>query len=295
MPSRRAARTAAAMMTSTATSDRAMLDARRPGRDRDVGVVALVDAEERDAEREHECLGRARRSAERRPRRLLYCSFRWPRGTSGVGPSRLPRSTVERRPASSGHSLRFAFSGRISSVFSRSRSLPPASSSCCSTRRSRRRSSSTGFRYAATEDWGRLRGLFRVGIAIKWGGGALATLVILALVPVRRRAVRPAGADGAAGRRRVHPDRAGARGDRRRLDDRRRPVRPPGACSAGSRWCCGSSVSRSGSSTASPGPSSGSSSGQIVGSCASGYAGHRLFAQHPAAAADGPPPRSRGD
>ena len=145
MPSRRAARTAATTMTSTATSDRAMLDARRPGGDRDVGVVALVDAEERDAERKHECFGRARRSAEGVHGASYTDSFRWPRGTSGVGPSRLPRSTVERRPASSGRSLRLAFSGRISSVYSRSRSLRPASSSCSSTRRSRKRSSSTGF------------------------------------------------------------------------------------------------------------------------------------------------------
>lgn len=40
-----------------------------------------------------------------------------------------------------------------------------------------------GFRYVATEDWGRLRTLFRVGVAVKWGGGAIATLVALALVP----------------------------------------------------------------------------------------------------------------
>lgn len=40
-----------------------------------------------------------------------------------------------------------------------------------------------GFRYVATEDWGRLRALFRVGVAVKWGGGAAATVVALAIAP----------------------------------------------------------------------------------------------------------------
>ena len=40
-----------------------------------------------------------------------------------------------------------------------------------------------GFRYVATEDWGRLRSLFRAGVAVKWGGGAAATLVALAIAP----------------------------------------------------------------------------------------------------------------
>lgn len=40
-----------------------------------------------------------------------------------------------------------------------------------------------GFRYVATEQWGRLRHLFRVGLAVKWAGGALATVVILILTP----------------------------------------------------------------------------------------------------------------
>ena len=35
-----------------------------------------------------------------------------------------------------------------------------------------------GFRYLATEDWGRLRRLFRVGLAVKWAGGAAATVVM---------------------------------------------------------------------------------------------------------------------
>ena len=41
-----------------------------------------------------------------------------------------------------------------------------------------------GFRYIAATDWGRLRRLFRVGLAVKWGGGAVATLVALAVAPV---------------------------------------------------------------------------------------------------------------
>ena len=40
-----------------------------------------------------------------------------------------------------------------------------------------------GFRYVATEQWGRLRRLFRVGLGVKWAGGAVATLVVLALTP----------------------------------------------------------------------------------------------------------------
>jgi O-antigen/teichoic acid export membrane protein len=40
-----------------------------------------------------------------------------------------------------------------------------------------------GFRYAATEDWARLRSLFRTGLLVKWGGGAAATVIILLLVP----------------------------------------------------------------------------------------------------------------
>ena len=39
-----------------------------------------------------------------------------------------------------------------------------------------------GFRYIAATDWGRLRRLFRVGLAVKWGGGAVATLVSHAAV-----------------------------------------------------------------------------------------------------------------
>lgn len=41
-----------------------------------------------------------------------------------------------------------------------------------------------GFRYVAAEDWGRLRRLFRQMLVFKLVGGALATAILLALVPV---------------------------------------------------------------------------------------------------------------
>jgi O-antigen/teichoic acid export membrane protein len=40
-----------------------------------------------------------------------------------------------------------------------------------------------GFRYVATEDWGRLRRLFRQALLLKLVGGALATAILLALAP----------------------------------------------------------------------------------------------------------------
>jgi PST family polysaccharide transporter len=40
-----------------------------------------------------------------------------------------------------------------------------------------------GFRYTAAGEWGRLRRLFRVGLVVKLGGGALACIVLLALAP----------------------------------------------------------------------------------------------------------------
>jgi O-antigen/teichoic acid export membrane protein len=40
-----------------------------------------------------------------------------------------------------------------------------------------------GFRYVTREDWGRLRRLFKSAVAFKAAGGALATLVLLALAP----------------------------------------------------------------------------------------------------------------
>jgi len=41
-----------------------------------------------------------------------------------------------------------------------------------------------GFRYVSSEDWGRLRRLFRVTLRLKLLGGALATVILLLLVPV---------------------------------------------------------------------------------------------------------------
>jgi O-antigen/teichoic acid export membrane protein len=40
-----------------------------------------------------------------------------------------------------------------------------------------------GYRYATASDWGRLRQLFRVGIAVKWAGGALAAAIVALLAP----------------------------------------------------------------------------------------------------------------
>ena len=40
-----------------------------------------------------------------------------------------------------------------------------------------------GFRYVASEDWGRLRRLFRVTLVLKLVGGALATLILVGLAP----------------------------------------------------------------------------------------------------------------
>jgi O-antigen/teichoic acid export membrane protein len=44
-----------------------------------------------------------------------------------------------------------------------------------------------GYRYATAEDWGRLRRLFRVGIAVKWAGGAAAALAVALLSPFANR------------------------------------------------------------------------------------------------------------
>src|SRR4026207_176910 len=41
-----------------------------------------------------------------------------------------------------------------------------------------------GFRYVAAEDWGRRHRLFRRALEVKLVGGALASLVILALAPI---------------------------------------------------------------------------------------------------------------
>src|SRR5919204_3876071 len=41
-----------------------------------------------------------------------------------------------------------------------------------------------GFRYLSSQDWGRLRRLFRVTLLLKLVGGALATLILVALSPL---------------------------------------------------------------------------------------------------------------
>ncbi len=143
-----------------------------------------------------------------------------------------------------------------------------------------------GIRYAATDDWGRLRGLFRVGIAIKWGGGAAATLVILALVPfadalfdepeltapliVAAFIPIAQAPEGIAGASMIVAGRYDLRAMFGGLAMVLRLVGVAIGVQYGVTWAV-----------------VGILVGQIVGSCASGYAGHRLFAQHPAAEATG--------
>ena len=143
-----------------------------------------------------------------------------------------------------------------------------------------------GIRYAATDDWGRLRGLFRAGIAIKWGGGAAATVVILALVPFADALFdKPAltaplivaafipiaqAPEGIAGASMIVAGRYDLRAMFGGLAMALRLVGVAVGVQYGVTWAV-----------------VGILLGQIVGSCASGYAGHRLFAQHPAAEATG--------
>jgi O-antigen/teichoic acid export membrane protein len=139
-----------------------------------------------------------------------------------------------------------------------------------------------GVRYAATDDWGRLRGLFRVGLAIKWGGGAVATLVILALVPFTDALFGEPGLtaplvvaafipiaqapEGIAGASMIVAGRYDLRAVFSGLAMVLRLVGVAVGVRYGVTWAV-----------------VGILLGQIVGSCASGYAGHRIFARHPAA------------
>ena len=143
-----------------------------------------------------------------------------------------------------------------------------------------------GIRYAATDDWGRLRGLFRAGIAIKWGGGALATLVILALVPFADALFDEPGLtaplvvaafipvaqapEGIAGAAMIVAGRYDLRAIFGGLAMVCRLVGVAVGVQYGVTWAV-----------------VGILVGQIVGSCASGLAGHRLFSRHPAAAVTG--------
>lgn len=143
-----------------------------------------------------------------------------------------------------------------------------------------------GIRYAASDDWGRLRGLFRTGIVIKWGGGALATLVILVLVPfadalfgepdltaplVVAAFIPVAQApEGIAGAAMIVAGRYDLRALFSGLAMLCRLLGIAVGVQYGVTWAV-----------------VGILVGQIVGSCASGYAGHRLFSRHPAAASIG--------
>lgn len=143
-----------------------------------------------------------------------------------------------------------------------------------------------GFRYSAGGDWGRLRGLFRVGLLVKWGGGAVATVVVLILVPFADTifgqpdltvplvvaafiplAQAPEGIAGAsmivAGRYDLRAIFGGlAMG-----------LRLVGLAIGVQYGVTGAVV--------------GILLGQIAGSCASGYAGRRLFLRHPSTAVVG--------
>ena len=143
-----------------------------------------------------------------------------------------------------------------------------------------------GFRYTATGDWGRLRGLFRAGLAIKWGGGALATLVVLALVPfadalfdqpdltapliVAAFIPLAQAPEGIAGASMIVAGRYDLRALFGGLAMLLRLIGVVAGVRYGVTWAV-----------------VGILVGQILGSCASGYAGHRLFSRYPAAVATG--------
>ena len=143
-----------------------------------------------------------------------------------------------------------------------------------------------GFRYTETGDWGRLRGLFRAGLAIKWGGGALATLVVLALVPfadalfgqpeltaplvVAAFIPLAQAPEGIAGASMIVAGRYDLRALFGGLAMVLRLIGVAVGVQYGVTWAV-----------------VGILAGQIVGSFASGYAGHRLYARYPSAAAIG--------
>jgi O-antigen/teichoic acid export membrane protein len=143
-----------------------------------------------------------------------------------------------------------------------------------------------GFRYSATEDWGRLRGLFRAGLLVKWGGGAAATVVVLALVPFSSEVfgqpdlVVPLtvaafipiaqAPEGIAGASMIVAGRYDLRAFYGSLAMTLRLVGVAIGVQYGVTWAV-----------------VGVLLGQIAGSCASGYAGHRLFKLHPRAAVEG--------
>jgi len=143
-----------------------------------------------------------------------------------------------------------------------------------------------GFRYSASGDWGRLRGLFRAGLVIKWGGGAVATVVVLALVPfadaifgqpdltvplfVAAFIPLAQAPEGIAGAAMIVAGRYDLRAIFGGLAMLMRLVGLAIGVQYGVTWAV-----------------VGILLGQIVGSCASGYAGHRLFRRHPVAAVTG--------
>jgi O-antigen/teichoic acid export membrane protein len=143
-----------------------------------------------------------------------------------------------------------------------------------------------GFRYSTGGQWGRLRGLFRAGLVVKWGGGAAATVVILLLVPFAQAlfgqpelkgpllvaafiplAQAPEGIAGAA---MIIAGRYDLRAIFGGLALGLRFVGIAIGVQYGVTWAV-----------------VGILLGQIAGSCASGYAGRRIFRQHPLEAVEG--------
>ena len=139
--------------------------------------------DEEQREREDEGAARGARGSGRLHRSAYTDHSDGLAGSSGVGQSQLPRSTAERRPASSARSIAVRVLGPEQfGVFT----LALATASFVQLLLDTTVEEAIvkyGIRYTATSDWGRLRGLFRAGLAVKWGGGALATVVVLVLVP----------------------------------------------------------------------------------------------------------------
>ena len=143
-----------------------------------------------------------------------------------------------------------------------------------------------GMRYSAGGDWGRLRGLFRVGLLVKWGGGAIATVVVLILVPfadtifgqpdltvplaVAAFIPLAQAPEGIAGASMIVAGRYDLRAIFGGLAMFMRLIGLAIGVQYGVTWAV-----------------VGILLGQIAGSCASGYAGHRLFRKHPTAAVTG--------
>ena len=88
-----------------------------------------------------------------------------------------------------------------------------------------------GFRYIVSEEWGKLRRLFVRALQIKFAGGVLAALALVAPRARRRHDLRRRGARGSDSRRRAHAPRAGDGERRRDGAPAARALRPAGRVS----------------------------------------------------------------